>query len=146
MQSEFDLKKFFSDEEERLAFSRALDLAKKASRYYEAEFTDFLDMEKVSAFTEKLSYIDGINIDVFGGVEDTERRIIGFFPDFEDADRSKFPIKPILIKHSPKFSKSPGHRDYLGALIGLGIDRRKMGDIFVLEGCALAFVSSDIAE
>lgn len=143
MDLDIDLKKHFSDEEERTAFSRALDLARKTLKYCEAEFTDFLDMEKITAFMEKLSRLD-VKIDSFGGVNDCERRIIGFFPDFMECRKEMFPIKPVIIKHSPKFGKKLGHRDYLGSILGLGIDRRKIGDIFVLEECALAFVHLDI--
>lgn len=146
MYSENDLKKYFPDREERMAFSKALDLARRTSRYYEASFTDFLDMEKITEFTERLAYIDGVEIYAFGGKPESERRIIGFFPDFAEIKEEDFPITPVIISHGSKFSRKLSHRDYLGSLTGLGIDRRKLGDIVVFDDFAIAFVHRDIAD
>ena len=45
-----------------------------------------------------------------------------------------------------KFSfKELSHRDFLGALLSLGIERRCIGDIYVFEKEAYFFVTSDIA-
>ena len=146
MYSENDLKKYFPDREERMAFSKALDCARRASVYYEASFTDFLDMEKITEFMEKLAYIDTAEAYAFGGMDECERRIIGFFPDYMEFKKEDFPITPVIIKHDRKFSRSLSHRDYLGSLTGLGIDRRKMGDIVVFDDFAIAFVHRDIAD
>ena len=129
-----------------MAFSRALDCARRTARYFEASFTDYLDMEKITEFTERLAYIDGVENKAFGGMPERERRIIGFFPDFADIKEEDFPITPVIIKHEGKFSRSLSHRDYLGSLTGLGIDRRKMGDIVVFDDFAIAFVHRDIAD
>ena len=129
-----------------MAFSRALDCAGRVSKYYEPSFTDFLDMEKITEFMEKLAYIDGVEAYAFGGKPESERRIIGFFPDFAEIKEEDFPITPVIIKHDRKFSRRLSHRDYLGSLTGLGIDRRKMGDIVVFDDFAIAFVHSDIAD
>ena len=34
---------------------------------------------------------------------------------------------------------SPGHRDYLGALLGMGIERDRLGDIWVKDNTAVVF-------
>ena len=34
---------------------------------------------------------------------------------------------------------NPGHRDYLGALLGMGIGRERLGDIWVKDGSAVVF-------
>ena len=88
-----------------MAFSKALDLARRTSRDYEASFTDFLDMEKIAEFTERHAYIDGVEIYAFGGKPESERRIIGFFPDFAEIKEEDFPITPVIISHDRKILK-----------------------------------------
>ena len=51
-----------------------------------------------------------------------------------------FPIVCLKIEAADrKFSRPPGHRDYLGALVNLGIERSMLGDILTEEGCAYVF-------
>ena len=38
------------------------------------------------------------------------------------------------------------HRDYLGSILGLGIDRSKTGDILVFDGSALCYVKKEISD
>lgn len=54
-------------------------------------------------------------------------------------------ITPLTITYNEKFSKAPTHRDYLGAVLGLGIDRGKIGDIRIGEDGAIMYALSDIA-
>ena len=38
------------------------------------------------------------------------------------------------------------HRDYLGSILGLGIDRAKVGDIIILEKETICYIHKDLAE
>ena len=64
----------------------------------------------------------------WGGTEQAERKILaaGCFPDSD-------PVYPLtVLKMEPvsmKYSEELTHRDYLGALMHLGIDRSMIGDI-----------------
>lgn len=54
-----------------------------------------------------------------------------------------------IIKIAPKNSKYADnltHRDYLGAILNLGIVRSKIGDIFIKDNIAYIYCMSDIAE
>lgn len=79
-------------------------------------------------------------IRTFGGYEEAERQIAAFLPDAlsydygenEELFLSMYPIRCIRISHcSGKFSEALTHRDYLGALIHLGIERSRLGDIVI---------------
>ena len=61
-----------------------------------------------------------------GFFEDAERRMISFNNIYE----IPFPMKFIKIKNTSKFSNL-NHRDFLGAILSLGIDRNKIGDLLV---------------
>lgn len=61
-----------------------------------------------------------------GFFEDAERRMISFNNIYENP----FPMKLIKIKNTSKFSNLT-HRDFLGGILSLGIDRNKIGDLLV---------------
>ncbi len=54
------------------------------------------------------------------------------------------PLRVLRIGFDPRFG-SPGHRDLLGAMLGLGIERDCLGDICLEEGCAYAAVYAPMA-
>ena len=78
-----------------------------------------------------------------GGYEDAERRICVLRPrDPWGGDGPICVLRISIPKGSPKLT----HRDYLGSLLGLGIERHVTGDILVREDGADAVVLSDMAE
>ena len=92
-----------------------------------------------------------------GGYEDAERRICVLRPADawsevskadSEADNAGNPSSPICVLRIsiPKGSPRLTHRDYLGSLLGLGIDRHVTGDILVREDGSDAVVLSDMAE
>lgn len=131
--------------EEKLLFAKALDQAVFAAKRRQPAFTDFMDRAKCSRFAERLAVVEGLEVTLFGGTEDAERQMMGFYT--EELSAEKFPIKAIKIRRkSKKFGQADlSHRDYLGSLLGLGIDRGKIGDIFVEEMSALCFAAEEIA-
>lgn len=80
----------------------------------------------------------------FGGYPDAERRIAAFSDGM--TDESEYPIACLELKWNPRFA-SPEHRDLLGAVMGLGIERDAAGDIAfgVDAGTAYLFVREDMA-
>lgn len=129
--------------EERLLFAKALDQAIFAMKRREPAFTDFMDRAKCARFRERLQGLRELEITLFGGTEDCERQMMGFFT--EPLAAEKFPIKIVKIRRkSKKFGQTDlSHRDYLGSLLGLGIDRGKVGDILVAEDTAVCFVAEE---
>ncbi|MBO7217096.1 MAG: hypothetical protein J6V50_00170 [Clostridia bacterium] len=78
----------------------------------------------------------------FGGYEDAERLFFGVFPDWCE-DRSSFwPVVGVTFTFRAQDKLS--HRDFLGALMSLGITRETVGDILVEEGRAVVFLNRDI--
>lgn len=68
---------------------------------------------------------------------ESEDALSGYFADCPDAD----PLAVIEVEKD-RFSPPLSHRDYLGALMGLGIKREMTGDIIVSEnGCQIAVLS-----
>ncbi len=133
--------------DEKLIFAKAFDQAYCCLTRHETCFTDFLDPYKVS---ELLKLFSGGKYDMqvmaFGGTEACERKVVGFGPPYMELTQEEFPICMLEISYNATFSKNLTHRDFLGSVLGLGIERTKIGDILLLEGKALAFVYQDIAD
>ena len=80
----------------------------------------------------------------FGGYDYSERQMVAFLPDAL-CYNYEYPVS--VLKVSPvqkKFSDKLSHRDYLGAILNLGIERCKIGDILVEEEYAILFVHKSL--
>ena len=80
----------------------------------------------------------------FGGYEGAERTVLGIFPDWADEDGCDYPITAVTFRYRKTDKLS--HRDFLGALMALGIKRSSVGDILIGEGETVVFVLHDISE
>lgn len=106
--------------------------------------TNFLDIYQQS---KAIQYLQKFHIRhvLYGGFEDSERRVVIFLPDYADDDflsgLDDMPIVPLRIDKDSFSTLS--HRDYLGAIMGLGIKREMLGDILIDDkGCTTAAVKS----
>ncbi len=80
---------------------------------------------------------------LWGGYEDAERKMLFFLPDYMDAPPEDA-LSVISATHRDK--NPPGHRDYLGSLLGLGVDRAGVGDILVSDMGAQIIVRASLAD
>ena len=116
------------------------DVQRLCEKYQSPRFSKFLD-ERGQA--EILKSPMGSTM-LFGGYKDAEWKMYGAFPSYDDMSEAEFPIKALQIRK--KYNTPLGHRNYLGTILSLGIDRNKIGDILVYSGGAYVFVSEDISE
>ena len=83
-------------------------------------------------------YYKGDRLVLTGGQPDCERQIALFLPEYmepEDLDPAEY-IRALRIE---AHFGTPGHRDYLGAALGLGIGRESLGDIRLFDEVAYVF-------
>lgn len=80
-------------------------------------------------------------VEVNGIFQEAERRMISFNNIYENP----FPIAILKIENKSKFTKLT-HRDFLGALMSLGIERNKMGDLLVHENVCYIPVHDEIKD
>lgn len=135
--------------------SHILDLKEKAATESVITSSGFLSLEEQSLIirAEKINnkYVDTF---YFGGYEDAERKIAVFVPSFyaveydglaDFLDESEASPLAVLQVKKDKFSVL-SHRDYLGALMGLGIKREVIGDILINdEGCLIICLKSIVS-
>lgn len=107
--------------------------------------TDFLDLNSQSIYHTAVKDMPPVVRKEMGGYDLAERKLILFLP-YEDYPY-QLPYDIIRITPSgPRFAEKPGHRDYLGALMNLGIVREKLGDIITDEDGAYVFCVSSVSE
>lgn len=77
-----------------------------------------------------------------------ERKVGLFLPSYmEDGDASALPVSCVhILPLNAKFADTLSHRDYLGALMNLGIERHKTGDIVTDGVRAWLFCMTDLAQ
>lgn len=108
-------------------------------------FSDFLDLQEQHILHSLNWREHGVTLHLSGGYDLAERQMAAFLPDalvFE----WKFPFVCIeILPHSLKFAEPLTHRDYLGAVLNLGVDRSRLGDLLVKSGGAHIFCEEKIA-
>lgn len=134
-------------EDYTLEKKRFLELGRKSYNSGIYTFTDFLGLSEQSAFHEIERELTGIPYTAFGGVDGAERVIIRFGSEDICGYEMPHPISIILCRPvSEKFAEKLGHRDFLGAILNLGIDRSVLGDIVITENGAYIFIKENMAE
>jgi len=134
----------FKEADDKLLFAKVLDKYTAAQKKHQRTHSDFLDPVRCASFMQTLERLHaGVFITAYGGYENAERKMIAF--DTHDVGYDSFPIVPLAVTYNERFSKAPTHRDYLGAVLGLGLDRGKIGDIRLADKGAVMYVSEEVA-
>ncbi len=120
--------------------ARVDDLLLQCQKTSAPKFLGFLTSAESLVAVSSLKASDRYAL--FGGYEGAERAILCFMPDWCDE-----PIYPITaITFSYRSCDKLSHRDFLGALMALGINRETVGDILIENGRAVVFVHNDVAD
>lgn len=128
------------NKEDILLQKRFAELAKRSFSQNIYTFTDFLALPELDLFYQQEPQLKFAGVTVFGGAKETDRKVIRFGNVEELGYEEDFPIVCIAIEPVlEKFAENLSHRDYLGALMNLGIERENLGDIFIKEKTAYVF-------
>lgn len=126
--------------EDDIIKKRFLDLANKSYNRDICTFTNFLGLSDIDLFYQMKSDLSFVDSALFGGAEYSERKILRF-----GNNETPFPISCIQIAPvQKKFADELTHRDFLGALINLGIKRETLGDILIYDKEAYLFCLNSI--
>lgn len=110
-------------------------------------FTPFLGLSEQQAFYEIQREVAYAGTDLEGGCPMCERKMIRFGSPEVMGYEVQYPIACLRIKPlQSKFAEQLSHRDFLGAIMNLGIERSTVGDIFVQDKEAVVFCQEGIAD
>lgn len=130
--------------EELMLQKRLIELSRVSYQRGIVTFSDFLNLNELNILHTIPKHELSSAYVTFGGYDHSERQMVAFLPDALCYEY-EYPIS--VIKISPlqkKFSDTLSHRDYLGAILNLGIERCKMGDILVEEHSAILFIHQSL--
>ncbi len=127
------------DGDEKILISHVMDLAERCEKAGVVMYSPFLNPRELNLAASRCK--GGFSIKSFGGYDDAERRMLAFCPEADDEAYYPIAALKIISKDGRVFS----HRDYLGAVLSLGIKREKVGDIIIDNDCAIVFCESNVA-
>ncbi len=130
--------------DETLLAKRFIDLSRQAQQKNIVVFSEFLNLNELNIFKQGIGELYSA-FESSGGYELSERQMIAFIPDAL-CYAWNYPIT--CLKITPvhkKFAETLTHRDVLGSLMNLGIERSRLGDILLDEEVIYLFCQEKIA-
>lgn len=122
-----------------LLLARVKDISERTQKTEVPQYLGFLSEESAQLIADTLKR-SGVNFWFGGGYDNAKRVYLACLPDW--CEEPNFPICALTINYNKAYSLS--HRDFLGAVIALGIERDKIGDILIESGRAVIFLSREI--
>lgn len=141
------------DKTEERVQQRILDLADMADQRGIITYTDFMNLNELNIFHNTVRKVSFVKWKLFGGYAEAERQLAAFIPDAlylyreESENICDFPV--VCLRIAPlneRFAEKLSHRDYLGAILNLGIDRSVTGDIVIDGVYAYVFCLKKMAD
>ena len=143
--------------EEQLLEKHFIDLSRQAYHRNIITYSDFLNLNEqniLHSIPKDKLYTGFI---IFGGYDFAERQMAAFIPDalslrdikdsgiISDIFQSELSVLHISPLNK-KYSEALSHRDYLGSILNLGIERGMIGDILITDSEAIVFVKMQMQE
>ena len=129
----------YTSDKDELFYSKLDDAVSLCYTRQKPYFLPFLS-ERRQALSEK--YLRSVcfeNFCFFGGYENSERKMLALC--YDDV-QPEFPISALEFRY--RNCDKLNHRDFLGVLMSLSIERETVGDILVDDGRTIVFVKSDL--
>lgn len=142
--------------EEQFLRKRLIDLARSAYHREQCVYTDFLNINEISIFHSMGQELPDMPYSLWGGYVGAERVMVCYHGNLtgkrtdisgsEFHDTNNYPIDCVWIGPSnPKYAGDLNHRDYLGAILNLGIERSTIGDILIHGKDAYVYCDNTIS-
>ncbi|MEW6661626.1 MAG: RNA-binding protein [Bacillota bacterium] len=132
------------DNQTKHQLARVIDLAEGVLERQVPDVTDFYDPYLIMLAEGILKRMPEVGFSFVGGYSEAERKRILIFPSNHVPSEINAKIA-LLVINPCGLNSSLKHRDYLGALLGLGIRREKIGDLLVEEAGCKAVVDQGVA-
>lgn len=132
--------------ENRETAVRVVDLAEQAIKTWEVVCTDFLSPPELADVQQMFGQLTEVEMLAWGGYPQAERQRVAIARSDLPLDPSQVAVAAVSVAGNFLFDPAT-HRDFLGAMLGTGIVREKVGDILVLgERGAQAIVVPEMVE
>lgn len=140
----------YREKDDKILLSQILDKIEMVEKKNKMEYTDFLDLAQIKLVQKFIDRIKIENYMSYGGFEQAERKMFVIYPEKFNStvvEKNLSNIVQIIRIELPDDLKGKyTHRDYLGAVIKLGIERKKVGDIIVDSNGADIIIDKDVSK
>ena len=138
------IEKIAKTPEDRILLARLWDRINSGMRRQIPAATRFLTLREQEMARYLFGNEEGLRS--FGGYDGAERKMLVWLPEYLDEQYLYGEDSPVVCMRAEYFRGStPGHRDFLGALMAAGIERETVGDICVNETFCDFFTTPEIA-
>lgn len=127
---------------ESLLRARAKDAAALCLRRGRPCFLGFLAEEERGVVEQTVAREGGVCSLFYGGYDAALRGMLAVIPQEFPTEAVRFPFSALAFTYRKEAALC--HRDFLGTLLGCGIERDAVGDILCGEGISVAFVTDDL--
>ncbi len=145
-----DILNDYKEKDDKILLAQILDKIEMCENKNKIQYTDFLDMAQFELVQKFINKIKIENYIYYGGFEQAERKMIIIYPEKFNIDVVKKNLSNIIqivrIELPDELKCKYSHRDYLGAIIKLGVKREKVGDIIVDKDGADIIVQKDVSK
>lgn len=132
--------------ENRETVARVIDLAEQSIKTWEVVLTDFLSPPELAEIQQQFGRLTEVQLIPWGGYPQAERKRLAIARSELPLDQSQVAVTAFDIAGNFLFDPAT-HRDFLGAILGTGLVREKIGDIIVLgERGAQAIIVPEMVE
>jgi len=135
---------FIRDNETKNSVKKISDKITFVSKNFIPAITEFINPYVAELSLPLINNLD-MKFELFPSYEYGERKVFILYPEFLDSIEPNEFIIGLRIKNKSKF-KILSHKDYLGSIMSLGIDRNRTGDIYVYDDYADIVIHSDISD
>jgi len=129
--------------DERHFVDRAQEWVERASQLHEVRRTDFLDPRQSFILSTLANRDADVRCRLEGGYDGAERKRAIIGPDYRDLDMEDPGIEVLRIVSEDNRFGELDHGDFMGAVLGLGLKRDKVGDIHVGDASCDVLVASE---
>ena len=145
-----ELLKDYKNQDDKLCLAKLLDRLEFSKSKNKIENTDFLNLAEQDLCDKFLKKIKFSNYYFFGGQGEAERKILIIYPEkiteeMARKNHSKI-LSVIKIKLPTDLVDEYDHKNYLGAIMKLGVEREKIGDISVKSKGAEIVTKAEITD
>lgn len=130
--------------EEQPFIEAAFGWIREVEDTYAPKLTGFLDPRE-QFIVETIINNAGLAMGAYGGFANPERQRLLIYPDYYEPETDDYQVALFSVKYPAKFITLE-HRDVLGSLMSLGIDRSKFGDIRLQDEMAQFAVADELKD
>lgn len=129
--------------DERPFIDQAMDWIRRVGQAHEIKRTDFLDPRQQAILESLVNREHDLQVMLHSGYDEAERKRAWIAHDYVQFDDTDLGIEVLAIKSDDANFAKLEHGDFMGAILGLGLKRDKIGDIHVQEGHCHCLAASE---